>query len=136
MSPENAKMEQAGRHFKASKSTLYFNTRDELVKVKLEYVAYFEADSNYCHVVFINGAKATLLTSLINIENLISQYYRPTSPEFIRIGKRYIVNLKYIFQINIPRQKLILTDYISANVLELSISKEALKTLKDLYINS
>ena len=29
--------------FKASETTLFFNTRDELVKVRLERVAYFEA---------------------------------------------------------------------------------------------
>lgn len=121
-------------HFKASETTLFFNTRDEMIKVRLERVAYFEADSNYCHVIFINGAKATLLTSLINIEGLLTECFKGDNPMFIRIGKRYIVNKQYIFQINIPRQKLILTDYISSTILEISISKEALKNLKQLYI--
>ena len=48
------------RNFEASNTTVFFNTRDEMVKVKLDKVAYFEADSNYSHVVFVNGAKATL----------------------------------------------------------------------------
>lgn len=120
-------------HLKASETTLFFNTRDEMIKVKLERVAYFEADSNYCHVIFINGAKATLLTSLINIEKLLSERFKGDSPMFIRIGKRFIVNNQYIFQINIPRQKLILTDYVSSSIHEISISKEALKNLKQLY---
>ena len=121
------------KHFKASETTLFFNTRDEVIKVKLDRVAYFEADSNYCHVIFINGAKATLLTSLINIESLITKSFKGDNPMFIRIGKRYIVNKQYIFQINIPRQRLILTDYKTASIFELSISKEALKNLKTLY---
>lgn len=121
--------------FKASETTLFFNTRDEMVKVKLEKVAFFEADSNYCHVSFINGAKATLLTSLVNIENLLVAHFKGDNPMFIRIGKRYIVNLNYIFQINIPRQRLILTDFSSPAVQELTISKEALKNLKQLYSN-
>ena len=79
-------------HFKASETTLFFNTRDELVKVKLEKVAFFEADSNYCHVNFINGAKATLLTSLVNIENLLISNFKGDNPMFMRIGKRYIGN--------------------------------------------
>ena len=124
------------RHFKASETTLFFNTRDEMIKVRLERVAYFEADSNYCHVVFINGAKATLLTSLVNIEKLLIERFNGDNAMFIRIGKKYIVNRQYIFQINIPRQRLILTDYISPGVLEISISKDALKNLKELYTNN
>ena len=123
------------KHFKASETTLFFNTRDEMIKVKLERVAYFEADSNYCHVFFINGAKATLLTSLVNIEGLLTERFKGDNPMFIRIGKRYIVNKLYIFQINIPRQRLTLTDYITPGILEISISKEALKNLKLLYTN-
>lgn len=119
--------------FKASDTILYFNTRDELIKVKLEKVAYFEADSNYCHVAFINGAKATLLTSLVNIEQLLSERFKGENPMFVRIGKRYIVNLQYIFQINLPRQRLMLSDFESSKVIELTISKEALKNLKQLY---
>lgn len=121
------------KHFKASETTLFFNTRDEMIKVKLDRVAYFEADSNYCHVVFINGAKATLLTSLVNIEALLSEQFRGDNPIFIRIGKRYIVNRQYIFQINILRQRLVLSDYSSPVVMEISVSKEALKNLKQLY---
>lgn len=121
------------RHFKASETTLFFNTRDEMIKVKLDRVAYFEADSNYCHVVFINGVRATLLTSLVNIETLLTERFKGDNPMFIRIGKRYIVSMQYIFQINIQRQKLILTDYITPSTLEISISKEALKNLKQLY---
>lgn len=121
-------------HFKASETTLFFNTRDEMIKVKLNRVAYFETDSNYCHVIFINGATATLLTSLVNIEGLLTERFKGDNPMFIRIGKRFIVNKQYIFQINIPRQKLILTDFVSQTILEISISKEALKKLKQLYI--
>ena len=124
------------KHFKASETTLFFNTRDEMIKVRLERVAYFEADSNYCHVYFINGAKATLLTSLVNIEGLLTERFKGDSPLFIRIGKKYIVNRQYIFQINIPRQKLILTDYVTSGTMEISISKEALKNLKLLYSNN
>ena len=123
------------KHFKASETTLFFNTRDEMIKVRLERVAYFEADSNYCHVVFINGAKATLHTSLVNIEELLVERFKGDNPMFIRIGKKYIVNRQYIFQINVPRQKLIMTDYVTQGVMEISISKDALKNLKLLYTN-
>ena len=118
---------------KASNTVLFFNTRDELIKVKLDKVAYFEADANYCHVFFINGAKATLLTSLVNIEKLISESLIDETANFIRIGKKHIVNSKYIFHINTQRQRLSLTDFASPSIFDLSISKEALKNLKQLY---
>lgn len=118
---------------RTTETTLFFNTRDELIRVKLERVAFFEADSNYCHVVFINGARATLLTSLVNIEKLLSEQFKKNAANFIRIGKKVIVNSRFIFQINVLRQKLILSDYVSSNIIELNISKEALKNLKNLY---
>ncbi|MDE6753233.1 MAG: LytTR family transcriptional regulator [Muribaculaceae bacterium] len=118
---------------KTSNTTLFFNTRDELIKVKLDKVAYFEADANYCHLYFINGAKATLLTSLVNIEKLISDEFKEDAQYFIRIGKKHIINSRFIFQINIQRQRLSLTDFNSPIVFDLSISKEALKNLKQLY---
>lgn len=121
------------RHFKTSDTTLYFNTRDELIKIKVDKVAYFEADANYCNIILINGAKATVLASLLTIEELLNEKFKDDSPTFIRIGKRYIVNLRYIFQINIPRQRLVLSDSISPVVLEISVSKEALRNLKNLY---
>lgn len=123
------------RNFEASNTTVFFNTRDEMVKVKLDKVAYFEADSNYSHVVFVNGAKATLLTSLANIEKLLSERFNGV-PLFIRIGKRYIVNRRCIFQINVIRQRLILSDFESPIIHELAISKEALKKLKALYTSN
>ena len=44
----------------------------------------------------------------------------------------YIVN-SIIYKINIPKQELILTDFINPNPQILHISKEALKQLKTLY---
>lgn len=122
-------------HFKTSAKTLYFNTRDEVIKVRLDRVMCFEADANYCHVTFVNGARATLLTSLVNIETLINDYNDKSEAVFIRIGKRYIVNSQYIFRINIPRQLLALADFEGGKVVELNVSKEALRNLKQLYTN-
>lgn len=96
---------------KTTNTILYFNTRDELVRVKLERVAYFEADANYCHVVFVNGARATILTSLLNIEKLLSEQFKQNASNFIRIGKKFIINSRFIFQINVLKQKLILSGF-------------------------
>lgn len=113
--------------------TLLFNTRDELLRVSLKHVVYFEADGNYTHVYFSNGAKATLLYSLSNMEQLIDEKLRGKVQPFIRIGKRYIVNSTCVFQINTLKQKLVLTSFDTPQLFTLSVSKEALKNLKNLY---
>lgn len=114
---------------------LLFNTRDELIKVDLRHVVFCEADDNYTHIYFTNGVKATLLCTLSNMEQLINEKLRGKVQPFIRIGKRYIVNTSCIFQINTLKKKLILTSFNSPQLYTLSVSKEALKKLKDLYLS-
>ncbi len=112
---------------------LLFNTRDELTRINLERVVFFEADGNYTHIYFSNGCKATILVNLSGIEHLIDNELKGQVKPFIRIGKSYIVNSVYVFQVNVLKQKLVLTDLKSPKVFTLSISKEALKQLKELY---
>ena len=52
-----------------------------------------------------------------------------------RVGKRHIVNLTYVYQISVLRQKLVLSDG-EVFAYQLNISKEALKKLKELYVSS
>ena len=51
----------------------------------------------------------------------------------MRVGKRFIINTGYIYQINTQKQQLILSDYENF-AFALGISKEALKQMKDLLI--
>lgn len=112
---------------------LLFSTRDELTRIRLERVMYFEADANYTKVVFSNGVTATLLTSLVHLEKLIAGVLIEKNSIFVRIGKRYIINSAYLFQINVLRQRLVLSDLASPYTATLSVSKDALRKLKDLY---
>ena len=113
---------------------LLFNTRDEFTKVDLRKVVYFEANGNYTHVVFINNYKVTITIGLSKIEQLLETQLREQAQQFIRIGKGYIINRTFILQISLLRQKLFLSDMIYGTVFELSVSKEALKTLKELIV--
>lgn len=112
---------------------VYFNTRDEFVRVDLRRVVYFEADRNYVHIIFQNGNKATILFSLGNLTKVLSVYIKEQNLKFVRIGKRYIVNLSFLYQINVLKQQLVLSDNITPKTYTLNISKIALKALKDLY---
>jgi len=54
---------------------------------------------------------------------------------FMRIGKRYIVNMQHIYQIDTLKQLLTLSDG-SSFVFQLPMSKEALKQVKAILIES
>ena len=112
-------------------SFVYFNSRDELLKVDLSRVVYFEAESNYTKIVLSNGLSNLVLMNLGKMEELLSVSPQEDARMFARVGKRYIVNLKFLFRINVLKQELTLSDqrFFSQT---LSVSKDALKKLKEL----
>lgn len=114
-----------------STSYVCFNSRDELLKVDLKRVVFFEAETNYTKIVLSNGLSNLVLLNLGKMEDLLSARTKEDSSKFARIGKRYIVNMSYIYRINVLKQELTLSDqrFFSQT---LSISKDALKKLKEL----
>ena len=116
-------------------SILYFNTRDELLRVDLKRVIYFEADGNYTHIVLINKLNCPICMNLARMEQTLASNLHERASIFMRIGKRYIVNVKYVVHINTLKHKLVLSDGISF-VYTLDISKEALKNMKNIFVNT
>lgn len=113
---------------------LYFNTRDELIRVDLRKVGYFKADRNYTDVYFLNGFHVTLPTNLMAIEHMLNDdRMKGRTIPFIRIGRSIIVNSSHIVHINVLRQELILSDMRYPGVLNVEVPKEALRKLKELY---
>jgi len=110
---------------------IFFNSRDELLRVDLSSVIYFEADANYTKMVSANGLTDMVCMSLGRMEELLVLSFKDTPGTFARIGKRFILNLNYIYKINTLMQELTLSDQHTFSY-TLSISKVALKTLKDL----
>lgn len=119
------------------KTIVYFNTRDEMVKINLHNVVYFQADRNYTDIYFINGAHITLTTGLVNIEKMLDEpKLNGLLPAFIRLGRSFIVNPIYIFHINVLKQELVLSDTVQTHMYRLQVSRDALKKLKELYKHS
>ena len=116
---------------------IYFNTRDELLDVPLHEVVYFEAEGNWTLIYFANGIQSQVLASLSAIEVLIGESIKRQNNQphlqFIRIGRRYIINMDKIHHSDLQKHKLELTDFRFEITHELSISKEALRKLKDTY---
>lgn len=110
---------------------IYFNTRDELLRLRTDRIAFFESDGNYTLITTVNNLTATVCMNLGDIERLLATYGGDTAHMFIRIGKRHIINSRLICHVNLRKQELTLTDF-GPFTKRLTLSKEALKKLKTL----
>ena len=112
---------------------IMFNSRDELLRMEVGKIVYFEADGNYTHVVTKNKLKATLGTSLNKTETMLSAQLGSDAQRFMRVGKRFIVNLRYVYSINLAKQHLLLSD-LDSFAFQLPVSKDALRKMKELLV--
>lgn len=108
-----------------------FATRDEVLRVDLTSIVYIEAAANYTKLVSFNGLTAFVFMNLGGMEKLLVNRFKDAPNTFVRVGKRFIINLNYVFRVNTLKQELILSDQRTFTFL-LKISKDALKLLKDL----
>ena len=73
--------------------------------------------------------------SLTRMETALSEQLREQAAVFMRIGKRFIINRNYVFNIDCAHQRLVLTD-MQTFALSLPLSKDALRKMKDLFIHT
>ncbi len=107
------------------------NSRDSLVLINIDKVVYMQANGNYTNIVYIEGLKNMVSVGLSKMEELIRQSYRhgETTP-FLRMGRSLIINQTFLFQINILKQKLILSDFGSHHY-SLPVPRQLLKEYKE-----
>lgn len=117
------------------KKYLLLNSRDELFRMDVSKIVYFEAEGNYTNFVLSDKVKGAVCMNLSEMQKLLTENLRESASIFARVGKRHIVNLTYVYQISVLRQKLVLSDG-EVFAYALNISKEALKTLKEMYVQS
>ena len=114
---------------------VFFNSRDELQRIEVSKIVYFEADGNYTTIVMINKLRASVGMNLGEMERVLAAQIGDESQRFMRIGKRFIVNMNYIYQVDIQKQVLMLSD-CEHFLFQMPVSKEALKTVKELVIQT
>lgn len=114
---------------------LFLNSRDEFLRIDIANIAYFEADGNYTNIVSINRLKGVVCTNLAQMQKYLSDKLREDASIFARVGKKYIINLRYVYSINTLRQQVIISDGATFSY-QLSIGKEALKELKQIFIEN
>ena len=103
----------------------------DLVRIAPERIVYISSDGNYSTLVQTDGEVRMLSFQLGQIVKMISDQLGAEGNVFIRIGKSLIINRSYIYYINVPKQRLVLSDLVGVTH-SLAASKEALKQLKEL----
>lgn len=114
---------------------IIFNTRDELVKLDLDKMVYAESDGNFLRLTFLNGQVFTISLTLQKLEEILGHASADSDKRYIRIGRQYIVDRRYITYINILKQTLVLSDLEHLKPIVISVHKEALKRLKKCLTN-
>ena len=105
-------------------------TRDELLRIKIGQILYFEADRNYTKLLLSNGIQFTFAINIGKIEELLEKQVSGSNDMLVRVGKSHIINKTHILQINLPKQKLLLLTQ-EGKPRELVMSKDPLKQLKE-----
>jgi DNA-binding LytR/AlgR family response regulator len=116
------------------KQLLIFNSRDELLRMDVDNIVYFEANGNYTIVMSVNKLKACVGLNLSKTEEALNRQLGEQAQRFMRVGKRFIVNLNFVYSINVAKQHLILSDMRNF-AFQLPISKDALRMMKELMIH-
>ena len=115
------------------KQLIYFNSRDELSRIEVDKIVYFEGDGNYTNIVTAIKLKTVIGMNLSQMEKTLAERLGERATMFMRIGKRFIINMNYVFQVNVAKQKLVLSDQ-QGFAFQLPVSKEALKKIKELVL--
>ncbi len=112
---------------------IFFNSRDQLLRIGIDDIVYFEADGNLTYIITANKLRGVVNMNLGKMEQFLAAHFGKGASSFMRIGKKFIINMQHIYLINVPKQKLVLSDYRTF-ALQLSVSKEALKKVKELVL--
>ena len=112
---------------------IFCNSRDELQRIDVSKIVYFEADGNYTDIVMVNKLRASICMNLGEMEKAVAAQIGDEARHFMRIGKRFIINMRYVYSINVLKQQLVLS-YYDHFAFQVSISKDALKKMKELML--
>lgn len=119
--------------YKMNQELIFFNSRDQLLRIGIDDIVYFEADGNLTNIVTANKLKGTVNMNLGKMEQFLLLNFTQRASTFLRVGKRFIINMSHIYLINVPKQKLVLSDYRTFTF-QLPVSKDALRKVKELVL--
>ena len=109
---------------------LVISTATDLLRVDARQILYIQSDGNYCNLVQPGGNIRMISYQLGHVATMIDAQFPDVMNTFMRVGRTLIINLNYVYYINLAKQQLILADN-QGNHYTLSPSRDALVALKD-----
>lgn len=110
-------------------NSLCLSAYDELYIIDLDKVLYFQADDHYTDVYYVSGTHFLVPFGLVKIESRLAAMDKERF-RLMRLGRKYIVNMRRVFRINTVKESLFLIDDLG-NIISLHISKPVLRSLID-----
>ena len=101
----------------------------ELLRIPASRLVYISADGNYSEVVTQDNRKRIVSYQLGQIEDMIGDQLGDEGSNFIRLGRGLIINLDFVYWVDVTKQELILSDCAGCYH-ELTASREVLVKLK------
>ncbi|MCX4311489.1 MAG: LytTR family transcriptional regulator DNA-binding domain-containing protein [Muribaculaceae bacterium] len=107
------------------------NSRDELLLIDIEKIAFLQANGNYTRLTYIGGQSMMLTMGLSKVEDMLRAAHPKNRPGlYVRLGRSLIINQAYLSSISMCKQKIVLSDR-ERNSYSLSVPKELLKVYKN-----
>ena len=111
---------------------LIINNTVELLRLPAADIVYIEANGNYSVLNIVGGEQQTVAFQLGQLEPMMGRQLAEEAAMFVRVGRGFIVNRNYIYNINLSLQFLIMRDTQGHCYPKLRASHDALKKLKEL----
>ncbi len=114
-------------------ANIFINSRDILITIDPNLVAFVLADGNYSRVLYINKREISLTMGISKVDELLKANGGKRN-KFLRLGRSVIINHIYLHKIDLQRQFLILSD--GRQELRLNLSKKLLKSYKEAVVRA
>ena len=101
----------------------------EFLRVPQDKLVYISSEGNYSNVVTVDNRQRLVTFQLGQLEGMIGEQLGEKGSHFLRIGRSLIINIDYIYLIDVSKQQLALSDCAGCYH-ELSASREVLIKLK------
>ena len=109
--------------------SLIISRGTEMLCVPVDRLVYISSDGNYSTVVTQDNHKQTVSYQLGQIEDIIDEQLGDAGSRFTRVGRGLIVNVDFVYFIDISMQRLVLSDCLNC-FFDLNASREVLIKLK------
>lgn len=101
----------------------------EFLRVPQDKLVYISSEGNYSNVVTVDNRQRLVTFQLGQLEGMIGEQLGEKGSHFLRVGRSLIINIDYIYLIDVSKQQLVLSDCAGCYH-ELSASREVLIKLK------